>query len=149
MRMNEETYFRLMNLLPRLSAITDKRRLKVLSDIDRVLAADGLSWDDIAEALMSPSGVTPSKTILDMIDAVAKAELVMTENAVQFLSQLREQASQEPAVELSPKQNHWIRGLFERAEKKLSPPRKADKPEPQSVVQSNNVLAFPQTKVSA
>jgi hypothetical protein len=50
---------RLMKLLPRLAAVTDKHRLKVLSDIDRVLAAEGLTWADVAAALELKLEVAP------------------------------------------------------------------------------------------
>jgi hypothetical protein len=62
---------RLMKLLPRLAAVTDKHRLKVLSDIDRVLAAEGLTWADVAAALM-PQEVAPVVLKADVVSAMVE-----------------------------------------------------------------------------
>jgi hypothetical protein len=75
-----------------------------------------------------------------MIETIAESETPITEGAVQFLTQLREDASEESAVRLSPKQYQWLRSLFERAEKNLGrrPPVQSDSPPPQS----DNVVSF-------
>ena len=117
-----QAYARLMKLLPKLSALTDQHRLKVLSEIDRVLAAEGLTWADIAAALAPPRGETLAAADLlatiDQIEQEDKNRIVfLTPNARSFLAEMREQAAENDAVYLSGKQAVWLRGLREQAER--------------------------------
>jgi hypothetical protein len=138
--LNDETFYRLANLLPRLSALTDRRRLEVLSDIDRVLAAENLSWTDITECLMPPSSMLQSATVVQMCETIAQALQLapLTENATEFLTELLRQAKLEPAVHLTPRQYQWLRSLYERAEKKL---RVVTQP-PAPVAEASNVVTL-------
>jgi hypothetical protein len=115
-----QTYARLMKLLPKLSALTDRHRLKVLSEIDRVLAAEGLTWADIAEALAPPRGETlAAADLLATIDHIEQEDknriVFLTLNARSFLAEMREQAAENDSVYLSGKQAVWLRALHERA----------------------------------
>jgi hypothetical protein len=152
MSLSEETFYRLTDLLPRLAAITDKRRLKVLSDIDRVLAAESSSWTDIADHLMPPNSMVRSDMVLSMIarieDWQRKCLGTLTDSASSFLGQLLEQAPQEPAIRMSHKQYAWLRQLFDRADKKLSESEAKPVEQSETNLLLGNVISFPQTKAS-
>jgi hypothetical protein len=99
-----QAYARLMKLLPKLSAMTDAYRLKVLSEIDRVLAAEGLMWTDIAAALTEPPGEDlPTAELLTMIERIEQQDrmILLTPNARSFLAQMRERATEDDIVHLS------------------------------------------------
>src|SRR4029450_4519959 len=104
-----EAYGRLINLLPKLAALTDKARLKALADIDRVLAAEGLTWTDIAAGLLAPA--LPVECVLAMLDRIAQQPDLLTDKARDFITQLRERASRTDRVFLSPRQSEWLYGL--------------------------------------
>jgi hypothetical protein len=110
-----EAYVRLSKLLPKLAALTDRRRLEVLSDIDRVLAASGMTWEDIADAVMPPRLDIATKTALAMIERITKHPDILTENASDFLSQVAENMKGQDAATLSPRQAEWLHALDERA----------------------------------
>jgi hypothetical protein len=114
-----QAHTRLMKLLPKLSAVTDQHRLKVLSDIDRVLAAEGLTWADIAEALNEPQGEDLAATeVLSIIERIQQEHTVLlTNNARSFLDQLRERAMENNSVHFSFRQGQWLYALQEQAER--------------------------------
>jgi hypothetical protein len=116
--MSPEAYGRLIRLLPKLAAMTDQHRLKVLSDIDRVLARDGITWLEIAEALMPPGGQDfPVSNILAVVERIEQLRptLFLTPNATAFLADLRSRASESDEVHLTSKQYMWLHGLEEQA----------------------------------
>jgi hypothetical protein len=117
-----QAYARLMKLLPKLSAMTDQHRLKVLSEIDRVLAAEGLTWADVAAALAPPRGETlAAADLLATIDRIEREDknriLFLTPNARSFLAEMRERAAENDAVYLSGKQAVWLHALHAQAER--------------------------------
>jgi DNA-binding transcriptional MerR regulator len=112
-----QAHTRLMKLLPKLSAVTDQHRLKVLSEIDRVLAAEGLTWADIAEALNEPQGEDlAAAEALALIERIEQEHTVLlTNNARSFLDQLRERAMENYSVHFSFRQGQWLYALQEQA----------------------------------
>jgi hypothetical protein len=119
MSLPPEVHARLEKLLPRLAALTDKHRLKVLADIDRVLLNADLSWQEVAAALQPPPRYTDYKAaeVLATIDRIeAKRSAVLTENAKAFLEQVRMDAAGGGTVELSERQAQWLHQLRDRAE---------------------------------
>jgi hypothetical protein len=121
-----QAHARLMKLLPKLSAVTDAYRLKVLSEIDRVLAAEGQTWADIAEALSEPQGGSlPVAELLAIIERIeqqyrssASWQTPLTDNACSFLADLREKAAvQIGEVHLTFRQGQWLYALQEQAER--------------------------------
>jgi hypothetical protein len=118
---------RLMKLLPRLAAVTDKHRLKVLSDIDRVLAAEGLTWTDIAAALEPKLEVAPivlkADAVAATVERIRQSPRVLTDNARDFLAQVNAQVLRlqragdtEIGVHLSGRQAAWLEALHSKAE---------------------------------
>ena len=110
----------LMKLLPKLAATrTDKYRLKVLAEIDGALAANGLTWRDVAYALRLPTWETfEADDLLALIAFIKKhARLWLSDNAVSFLADVGERASWGDPVELTDRQAAWLRGLHEQAER--------------------------------
>jgi hypothetical protein len=92
-----EAYGRIMKLLPKLSALTDKHRLKVLSDIDRVLAAAGLTWADFAaEAVPPPEEDVPVDVLLTIVESIEleanEKSMFISTSAREFLMDLRGRA---------------------------------------------------------
>jgi hypothetical protein len=126
--MTPQTFARLMKLLPKLSALTDAHRLKVLAQIDRVLLADddGATWQDIAERIMAPT--ITGKQLRDMVATIEAAQAMptgpLTDSALQFLAQMREWAAAYEDVRLTPRQREWLCGLYERACTAKPEPRK-------------------------
>jgi hypothetical protein len=112
---------RLVKLLPKLSAMTDQHRLKVLSDIDRLLAGEGFMWADIAEALSPPRGEgLPAADVLAIIDRIEQQEraLSLTSNASAFLADVRDRAEEGGgSVYLTSKQTAWLHALHAQAER--------------------------------
>jgi len=104
--MTPQTYARLLRLLPKLGALTDAHRLKVLAQIDRVLLADehGATWCDIADRLMPPT--ITGKDLLAMVTAIETAPTagMLTEAASGFLADMRERAADSDDVYLSARQ---------------------------------------------
>jgi hypothetical protein len=123
-----EAYGRLINLLPKLAALTDKARLKALADIDRVLAAEGLTWTDIAAGLLAPA--LPVECVLAMLDRIAQQPDLLTDKARDFITQLRERASRTDRVFLSPRQSEWLYGLDYDAEHERQRREREQAPEP-------------------
>jgi hypothetical protein len=114
--MTPQTHARLMRLLPKLSALTDARRLKVLARIDRALLADddGATWLDIAERLLAPT--ITGKQLWDMVAKIEAAPTAaVTEAACQFLAQMRERAAAYDEVYLTARQREWLCQLYDRA----------------------------------
>jgi hypothetical protein len=130
--MTPEIYLRLIKLLPKLSALKDHNRLKTLSEIDRVLAKDGVTWCDIADALQQPPRQQwEADVVLAMIDRIERvAQCVtcgLTANARDFLGQVREDATHGDDVRLTPRQSEWLRQLYERAEAEAKQPATAER----------------------
>jgi hypothetical protein len=113
---------RLVELLPKLSAVTPEwHRLKVLSDIDRVLAAKGLTWADFAEALSEAGGSLPVAELLTIIEHIEQHRTLLTDNACSFLADLREKAAaQADEVRLTVRQGQWLYELLSQAAGHLS-----------------------------
>jgi hypothetical protein len=115
--MTPQTYARLLRLLPKLGALTDAHRLKVLAQIDRVLLADehGATWCDIADRLMPPT--ITGKDLLAMVTAIETAPTagMLTEAASGFLADMRERAADSDDVYLSARQREWLLQLYHRA----------------------------------
>jgi hypothetical protein len=115
---------RLTNLLPKLAAMTDKHRLKVLSDIDRVLAAEGVTWADVAEALIpqeTPPVVLKAADVSAMVEHIRKFPDILSNNAQDFLGQVNAQAARsdksgDAGVHLSARQAAWLDALHSKAE---------------------------------
>jgi hypothetical protein len=118
MTLSFEVHNRLAKLLPRLAAITDKHRLKVLSDIDRVLLSAGISWHDVANALQPPPQYADHNAadVLAIVKRIEARRYLLSDNAQQFVAQVREDATGEDTVELSERQAHWLARLHEEAE---------------------------------
>jgi hypothetical protein len=99
--------------------VTAKHRLKVLSDIDRVLAAEGLTWADIAAALQAPSESwieIKAVAVLDMIERILGFPDMLSDNAQSFLKQTGERALRQDVVHLSARQAAWLDALHNKAE---------------------------------
>jgi hypothetical protein len=113
--MTPQTYARLMKLLPKLSALTDMHRLKVLAQIDRVLLADeeGATWCDVAERLLAPT--ITGKRLMDMVAKIETVPTALTESACQFLAQMREWSAAYDEIRLTPRQREWLLVLYDRA----------------------------------
>jgi hypothetical protein len=114
---------RLVNLLPKLSAVSPEwHRLKVLADIDCVLAAKGLTWADFAEALSEQGGSLPVAELLSAIEFIEQHPTVLTDNARSFLAGLREKAAaaQADEVRLTVRQGQWLDELLHQAAGDLS-----------------------------
>jgi hypothetical protein len=114
-----EAYGRLMKLLPKLAALTDRHRLKVLSDIDRVLALDGLTWTDIADTLRAPAMTV--EDVLKMVEHIEQHPDLLSDNARSFIAMLRERATSYRVVNLSPRQCEWLSILYEQAQNACGP----------------------------
>jgi hypothetical protein len=114
MTISLDTLARLSKLLPRLAALTDRRRLEVLSDIDRVLAAHGITWLDIADALMSPNEID-AQTVLAMVERIRMSGCCLTFEAERFISEMVEKVEGRDAVHLSLRQIQWLYALDEKA----------------------------------
>src|SRR5262245_25431475 len=115
--MSPVAFARLIKLLPKLSGVTDEHRLKVLSDIDRVLAAEGLMWADIAEALIPPEEAMPADVLLAMLDSIERAPEFLSPRAEMFLADLRTQATENDSVHLTFRQSAWLHALHQKAER--------------------------------
>jgi hypothetical protein len=143
-----EAYIRLSKLLPKLAALTDRRRLQVLSDIDRVLAASGMTWEDIAAAVMPPSLDIDAKTALAMIERITKHPDILTDNASDFLTQLVENMKGQDEMHLSARQAEWLHGLNERAKaaeaKRIQPSH-----QPQSSGSASEAKQQPKAAIAA
>lgn len=131
--MTPQTRTRLLKLLPRLSAVTDARRLKAMSDVDRVLAAEGLTWADIADFLEERTNVVTevnADEALAMADIVSQHADLLSDNARDFLGQVvrkviaAREATQQPGhymfgkeavIELSARQIKWLLDLHGKA----------------------------------
>ncbi len=116
--MTPENRARLLKLLPRLAAVTDQRRLKVMSDIDRVLAAEGLTWASIAALLEKRTNEYAdlgSDEVLAMAEFIATNSYGLSDSALNFLRQLREAAGRAAAVSLSARQREWLWKLHNKA----------------------------------
>jgi hypothetical protein len=118
--MSPVAYARLIKLLPKLSAVTDEHRLEVLSDIDRVLAAEGLMWADIVEALIPPEETIPADDLLAMLDTIERERMFLTARADMFLVDLRTRAADNDIVHLTGKQSAWLHLLLQKAEHQRS-----------------------------
>jgi hypothetical protein len=111
-----------VELLPKLSAVTPEwHRLKVLADIDCVLAAKGLTWADFAEALSEAGGSLPVAELQATIEFIEQHPTVLTDNARSFLAGLREKAAaQADEVRLTVRQGQWLDELLHQAAGDLS-----------------------------
>ena len=121
-----QAYARLMKLLPKLSGLTNHHRLKVLGEIDRVLAAERLMWADVAAALLPPETRMPAAHLLVMVDHVEQENnlrqtyesyLHLTPNATKFLADLRGRAAESDPVYLTPRQGAWLQALHDQAKR--------------------------------
>ncbi len=117
--MTPENRIRLLKLLPKLAAVTDQRRLKVLSDIDRVLLAENMTSASIAALLEER---TNEYADIGSDEVLAMAEFIaahnpqgLSDSALNFLRQLREAAGWGAAVSLSARQREWLWKLHHKA----------------------------------
>jgi hypothetical protein len=120
--MNPEIFTRLMKLMPALSSLTDKHRLKTLANIDRVMISGGITWHDVAAALRPPSEWTDVKAAvaLEMVDAIEQWPELACHNAGRFIEQIRDEANEQDTVYLSPRQSAWLHMLHEKAKAKAA-----------------------------
>jgi molybdopterin converting factor small subunit len=92
-----------------------------LGEIDRVLAAEGLMWADVAEALLPSETRVPSADLLAMVDHIEQEEkdriFFPTMNAGRFLADLRERAAENETVYLTPRQGAWLHALLDQAKR--------------------------------
>lgn len=124
--MTPETRARLLKHLPRLAAVTDRRRLQVLSEIDRSLAAEGLTWGAVAGELLQPSSypepdVITADAVLAMVDRIGRWPDDLSRGARDFLASMNGQALEaqrlgDGNVRLSRRQTAWLYGLHQKAE---------------------------------
>ena len=105
---DKKVYDHLMLLLSQLSALTDELRLKTLSDIDRVLTAEGLSWSDIAESIRLTA--IAAADLLKMLDFIEQhpSRLNANDKTHSFLQQLRERTTARQRVYLPDRQNDCL-----------------------------------------
>jgi hypothetical protein len=120
--LSPQAYTRLRRLLPKLSGLTDHHRLKVLGEIDRVLAAEGLMWADVAEALQPSETRLPAADLLAMVDHLEREDkdrtfFALTTNAGKFIADLRERAAENETVYLTPRQGAWLHALLDQAKR--------------------------------
>jgi len=123
--MTPETRSRLLKHLPRLAGVTDRHRLKVLSDIDRALAAEGLTWGAVAAELLQPPSypepdVIEADGVLLMVDRILRWPDDLSRGARDFLASMNGQALEarrlgDGNVRLSRRQTAWLYGLYEKA----------------------------------
>lgn len=113
-KMSQEVWSHLVPLLPELSSIYDDHRLKVLTQIDRVLASEGLSWQAIADMLPEPAWSPAS--VIAAVDCIERyPDLRGVAHAAQFLAECRDRAKAHKQVYLSPRQSAWLANLWEQA----------------------------------
>ena len=117
--MTPTTRARLLKLLPKLAAVTDQHRLKVLSDIDRVLAAEGMTWADIAAAVEERTNEyadVPAAEVMAAVDFIALRDAQgLTDSARDFLRQLMHSADGAATVSMSARQREWLGALYHNA----------------------------------
>lgn len=117
--MTPETRCRLLKLIPKLSAMTDRHRLKVLGDIDRVLAAEGVTWADIAALLEERTNEyadISADEVLAAVDFIALRDAQeLTDSARDFLRQLAHSAEGAATVSMSARQREWLGALYHNA----------------------------------
>jgi hypothetical protein len=112
---DQKVYDHLMLLLSQLSALTDELRLKTLSDIDRVLTAEGLSWSDIAESIRLTA--MAAADLLKTLEYIEQhpSRLNTSDKTRPFLKQLRERTTARQRVYLSDRQIDCLSCLYNDA----------------------------------
>ena len=113
--MRLETYQQMMDLLPQLvrnptlpDPVVSGTRLSLLDRIEAVLAADRMTFADLADCLMQPA-FRPGDLVL-MVDTIMRWDEDLTDNAHEFLTDLKRRGRQSADdVCLTPRQSSGCR----------------------------------------
>ena len=114
--MTPEAHARLCKLLPKLGALTDAHRLKLLADIDRIFVREGITWEDVTARLLAPS--IDGEELSEIVAFILKQEgCYVSTSAHDFLTQMQNRAAHGGSVRLSPAQCTWLFALRDQAAK--------------------------------
>ena len=97
-----------------LAAMDNGRRLSVLARIETVLAADGLTWDDLAMQMMPPAYRPVG--LVTMVNIICRWGGSQTDYTNEFFSDLKWQGQHAKGnVYLTERQSRWLWDLYRQA----------------------------------